>query len=66
MEPQKGAPLRRAPALLTNVQLGWNWIAVANTLAYGTTLSITNVKCFMVKIPGVNLNILCLNLLPFL
>jgi len=55
MEPQKGAPLRRAPVLLTNVQLGWNWIAVANTLAYGTSSLITTVKCFLVQIPVVNL-----------
>jgi hypothetical protein len=30
----KGAPLGQAPALLSNIELGWKGLSVSNTLVY--------------------------------
>jgi hypothetical protein len=38
-------------SLPTNIRLGWKQIAVANTLAYYDTATITDVNCFIVQAP---------------
>jgi hypothetical protein len=38
--------------LPANIRLGWKWMAVANTLAYYCTATITAVMCFIVQAPG--------------
>jgi hypothetical protein len=42
----------RLLALSTNIRLGWKWIAVANTLAYCFTATITAIKGFIAQAPG--------------
>ncbi len=41
-------------ALFANVRLDWNWMAVANTLAYNEMATITAFKFFIVQARGPN------------
>jgi hypothetical protein len=45
-------PNDRLLALLTNIRLGRSWMAVANTLAYYDTETITTTKSFIVQSLG--------------
>jgi hypothetical protein len=48
----KGASLRKAPALLANVKLGWKGLARINTLAYYEHPNIRATKGFLTLGPA--------------
>jgi hypothetical protein len=50
----KGASLGQAPALLTNIRLGWKGLPGTNTLAYYEHSQLTDVKRFITLDPGSN------------
>ncbi len=45
---QKESPYDKLLALSVNIRVGYKWMAVANTLAYYDTVTITVVKSFLV------------------
>jgi hypothetical protein len=47
-------PLKKAPAILENIRLGWKSLPGTNALAYYEHLKITAVKSFITLAPGVN------------
>ncbi len=51
---QSESPNGWLTAVLAKMTLGRKWLTVANTPAYYDTATITTVKCFTVKVPGVN------------
>jgi hypothetical protein len=52
VEHLKGASLRQALVLPTNIRLGWKGLTGPNTLAYCKNPLITTVKSFIVQAPG--------------
>ncbi len=47
----EGALLDKAPALLTNIRLGWTGLPRTNTLAYYKNSQITDMKSFITLAP---------------
>ncbi len=44
--------LRKAPTLPAKIRQRWKWMAVANTLAFYDTATITTLKSFIIQAPG--------------
>jgi hypothetical protein len=59
MEHLKGASLRQAPALTTNIRLGWKDLLGTNTLAFYKHSYIISVQNFITLGPGFNVSKTC-------